>query len=552
MKRHSTGELTKEQHQEQDVLYAQNHTYDYVIIGTGMAALSAGALLANAGKRVCLLEAHDVAGGYAHTFRMGDYFFCAQIHYVWNCAPGHKVYEFLRQLQLEKKITFNLLDPKGYDRMVMPDGKSVMFPYGFDLVAANIEKAYPGTKENVLKFFGIVQAIREEVCKLPQYKPKWWEYLLKAPQFRHLILYRNKTLQDVFDQCSLSPQVQAVLCAQVGNFMAPPQELSIFAYTALTCGYNTGAYYPTKTFKYVVDQLCDSILKHDGCHIYYETPVTQIHVQNGLVSGIVCADGKVFRAQRYLCNMDPQKTSFMIGRDKFPSSSLPALSYEYSGSSLMVYLGLKNIDLKKYGFGSFNTWHLTEWDQNAAWHRQLRDNNGTPWVFIASPTLHTCVGGAAPKGGHILEVATHASYDYFLSLQKKSYKEYTVAKMALGNKLISFVEKNYIPDLRVHMASLSVGSPTTNEDFCLAPRGNAYGQDLTPSNMGLGRLKSATPFSNLWWCNAASGYPGFQGTITTGMQLYMDLTGDRFFDELKVPTDQEMIAAIRKENPVMP
>lgn len=35
-----------------------------------------------------VLEAHDVPGGYAHTFRMRDYRFCAQVHYVFGCGEG--------------------------------------------------------------------------------------------------------------------------------------------------------------------------------------------------------------------------------------------------------------------------------------------------------------------------------------------------------------------------------------------------------------------------------------------------------------------------------
>ncbi len=60
MKKYSTGALTPEQHAMQEARYQQKKKYDYLIIGTGMAGLVVGALLANSGKRVCLLEAHDV------------------------------------------------------------------------------------------------------------------------------------------------------------------------------------------------------------------------------------------------------------------------------------------------------------------------------------------------------------------------------------------------------------------------------------------------------------------------------------------------------------
>src|SRR3989338_5844769 len=110
MKKSSSGALTAQQKAEQDQRYGENHQYDYVIIGTGSAALTVGALLAHAGKKICMLEAHDLPGGYCQTFRAGDYHFCAQVHYIWGCAPGGKIYEFLKHIGLEKDITFSLFD----------------------------------------------------------------------------------------------------------------------------------------------------------------------------------------------------------------------------------------------------------------------------------------------------------------------------------------------------------------------------------------------------------------------------------------------------------
>ncbi|MBI4440650.1 NAD(P)/FAD-dependent oxidoreductase [Candidatus Woesearchaeota archaeon] len=547
MKKHSTGALTKEQHKKQDTMYAQGHAYDYVIIGTGMSALTVGSLLAHSGKKVCMLEAHDVPGGMAHSFKMGDYTFCAQVHYIWGCAPGGRIHEFLRRIGLEKDITFELLGPAGYDRMVMPDGKKVMIPYGFDKLADNIDAAYPGQREKVLHFTSILDRIRTELRNLPERNIRWWEKFTKGWQFRTLLKYKNRTLQDVFDECHLSREAQAVLIANAGDMMAPPKDLSIFCYAGLFGGYNTGAYYPTKHFSHFTERLAEFITSHDGCHIYYETSVTNIDTLEGRVVGVKTADGKRFTADKYICNMDPQKASYLIGREKFPDSFLPALSYKYSPSGVMVYLGLSGIDLKKYGFGSFNTWHLEQWDMNQMWLEQGQHQFDHPWIFISTPTLHTSSGGTAPRSGHIMEIATYTEYEPFKKLQEKSYQDYVHEKSRIGNLLIDYVEKKYVPDLRKHIKVKVIGTPVTHEDYCNAPMGNAYGSYLDPAHIGLSRLKAKTPFPNLWWCNASSGYGGVHGTVSTGMQLYMDLTGDAFYDFSKAPTDEELIAQLPKK-----
>lgn len=243
--------------------------------------------------------------------------------------------------------------------------------------------------------------------------------------------------------------------------------------------------------------------------------------------------------------MDPQKASMMMDRSQFSKSDLQQLNYEYSASGIMIYLGLKDIDLRQHGFGSFNIWHLTDWDMNNMWREQANGNFEQPWVFISTPSLHTNEPGTTPPGGQIMEIATYTEYQWLKELQEKDYVEYNRKKMELANKMIDLVSKYYVPNLRQHIAVKSIGSPVTNEDFVMATRGNAYGSDMTTKNVSVNRLKAVTPWKNFWWCNASSGWAGMHGTTHTGMQLYMDLTGDQFYDSATSPTDDELVAALK-------
>ena len=62
--------------------------YDVIIIGAGLGGLTAGAKLAREGKKVLLIEQHDRAGGYATTFKRGDFILEVGLHEMYGPSPG--------------------------------------------------------------------------------------------------------------------------------------------------------------------------------------------------------------------------------------------------------------------------------------------------------------------------------------------------------------------------------------------------------------------------------------------------------------------------------
>ena len=53
----------------------QGEDFDAVVIGSGVGGLTAASLIAQSGKKVCVLEQHYVAGGACHTFTKRGYTF---------------------------------------------------------------------------------------------------------------------------------------------------------------------------------------------------------------------------------------------------------------------------------------------------------------------------------------------------------------------------------------------------------------------------------------------------------------------------------------------
>jgi phytoene dehydrogenase-like protein len=501
--------------------------FDDLVIGAGMAGLTVAALLADRGRRVLVLEAHDVPGGYAHTFCVKDFRFCAQVHYIFGCGEGETVARLLARLGLSSEVPFVRLDPEGFDHVVVA-GDRVRVPNGLSKYRERLLRRYPEWRQPILGYFETVLAVGEELDRagdLPAVLTPW-SVVRSAYRFRHLLRYARSTLQDVYDSLRMPLHLGAILAGQSGDYLLPPRDVSFLLHVALVCGYDRGAYYPTKHYASLIEAIAGRIRGRPGCALELESEVERIHVDGGRVTGVTTTHGRRYTARRYVSNVDPRRTAALTGPSHLREDG-PRLRYDYSCGTVTLYLAVKGLDLRDYGFGSFNVWHYPHADLNRMYDRQLRRHDlDDPWLFLSTPTLHSDAPGLCPPGHQILEVATCADYARFAALRRNDRRAYNAEKKRIRDRILDVIEARYVPRLRDHLALRIVGTPVTNERFCRAPAGNAYGAALVPRQVTLGRRPFRTALENLWMANATAGLPSVAGAMGAGMKLYEELSGE--------------------------
>jgi phytoene dehydrogenase-like protein len=494
---------------------------DDLIVGAGMAGLAVGALLARAGRRVVVLEAHDVPGGYAHTFAVRHHRFCAQVHYIFGCGEGETIHALLDRLGIAERVPFLRLDPEGFDHVVV-GSERVRVPNGLAKYRDRLMHRFPEWREPLRRYFHEVSAIGDELALLPKHITPWVA-LTSAHRHLRLLRYLRWTLADFYDHVGMPPLLRAILAGQSGDYLLPPRDVSFLLHVALVCGYDKGAYYPKHHFFHFVETLADVIRSAPGCAVLLEHEVERFDVERGRVSSVTTKDGRVFRAQRYISNVDPRRTAELAGRKWFDADRR-RLRYDYSCGTFTMYLALKDLDLREHGFGSFNVWHYPHADIDRMYDDQLvRHDISNPWLFMSTPTLHSDEPGLCPPGEQVLEIATAVDHERFARLRREDRRAYNREKKQLVDALLEIVEARYVPGLRDHLSLRIAGTPATNERFCNAPRGNAYGAALTPANVGLGRGPYRSAVDNLWIANATAGFPSVAGAIGAGVNLFEEL-----------------------------
>ena len=419
---------------------------DYLIVGSGLAALSFGALAAHRGRKVVMTEAHEHAGGFGHTFRVGvapnDYAFNAQLHYVWNCGAGQTVDSFLRKLGLRDAITFERYDTKGFDRMRMP-GFALDIPNDWQVLKQRLAELFPAAADACASFLDDVRGLEEELGVFANAKG-WPARLRQLPRLGRTLRYRSATVQQAFDRHGLPRAAQTLLALQWPDFMLPPRDLSFIAYTMLFGGYMRGAYYPTRHFEHTVDQLVELIRSHDG-EVRLQHRVIEFLREGTRVVGVVAEEvdpsGRStgptheLRGDQVICGMDPRQAAAMLGPEHFGRGVRKQLDYEYSVSNFMVYCAVDGIDLRDYGFGRNNLFHTEGEDLNATFDDMvLRGDYRQPSFAMTVPSLLTHDHSDCPPGKQIVELLTAADYRRFLQLKISNPRHYRAKKREIFDK----------------------------------------------------------------------------------------------------------------------
>jgi len=121
--------------------------FDAIIIGSGTGGMSAASFLAQAGKRVLLLEQHYVLGGFTHTFERNGYFWDIGLHYVGQVHVEGSVLNKVFRYIAKDKLKWEPLD-NIYDRAVFGD-EEYQFPRGRENLKAKLKEYFPEEKDKV-------------------------------------------------------------------------------------------------------------------------------------------------------------------------------------------------------------------------------------------------------------------------------------------------------------------------------------------------------------------------------------------------------------------
>ena len=470
-----------------------------LIIGGGIAGLSAGCYARMNGYKADIFELHSLPGGLCTSWGRKGYTFDGCIHWLVGTGQGssmHHVWEELGAVQGRQ-----IHDHDEYVRVVGADGKAFIVYTDLDKLEQHMLELAPGDAALIKE---LITACRKmSMVQMPVGKPAQLNTLFDTlkglpgmlPMLGIFQKYGKMSVQTFsarFTDPFLSKAFQSL-------FDLPDFPMIAVIMTLGTMARHDAGYPIGGSLKF--SQAIEKRFRDLGGEMHYKARVVKILVENGRAAGICLADGREFRADVVISAADGHATLFDMLEGKYLTDQLR--TYYQKGEIfqpiIQVSLGVnRDFSDQPHMAAHFLDKPITIAGEE---RRQLSVKH-----YGYDPTL-------APAGKSVVEVMYPSNIAYWRPLAEDP-ERYEAEKKQVAITVMEQIEKFY-PGFTAQVEVVDVATPLTYERYTGNWQGSMEGWMINTRNIGAvatGGIKKTLPgLENFYmigqWVEPGGGVP---------------------------------------------
>lgn len=493
-------------------------SYDVVIIGAGIAGMTAAALLSRAGLLVGVIEKEPHAGGYLAGFRRKDFRFDSAIHWLNQCGERgivSKVFQFIGEDWPRPKTMTRIQSSKTTKHHYVltndPDQLKQQLIADFPHEKAGIEKLFAAAKRIAKTFHLYADNFRsgDTMTWLEKATAGLKKLAFVRPLLRYIwyhgeegvpkglsIFFKDTVLQDVWaSEPDLLSCILPIAWAYNSDYQLPPQGGSQVFIEWLV--------HVTEYFKndIIYNVAAKEILLKDGAC------VGLVVEKNGIEQKIDCK--QVIAA----CDVE-RLYEYMLPKDAIPQQLKDNLRTAVLYSSAVAISLALDCPTEELGFGEELVMVRAE-----GVSREAHDS-GDPYktaISIIPPSLRD--KSMAPAGKGTLTIYSSAYMDYKDNWGTKQDEQgnyirtdaYYEIKQEFADIILDRIEERLQIDLRSHILFSDVATPVTHWRYSYNRGGTIMGARPGRANMEAKIAHYQTPVKSLilggHWADLGGGVP---------------------------------------------
>jgi phytoene dehydrogenase-like protein len=472
-----------------------------IIIGAGIAGLSAGCYGQMNGYHTRIFEMHSELGGCCTSWERADYTIDGCFHYLTGSGPGqvfHPIWEELGALQ-----GWTIVDPEEYARIEGKDGKAFIVYADIDRLEQHMKELAPEDEKVIEEF---TEAIRKmihfpmPVEKAPELYSPIDGLRMMSKMLPFLGFYRKfsqVTVQDYAQRFTNPFLRQAFL--YIVNLQNTPDFpllgiLQVLAWMdQKTAGYPIGG---SLEFARSLGRRYSDL----GGEIHYDSRVVKILMENDHTVGVRLNDGSEHRGDNVICAADGHNAIFDMLDGQYINDKISNYYSQLPITPPIVHIGL-GVARSFEGIPYSVTGTDFPLDKPVTIGGQEHERMCVR-VYNFDPTL-------APAGKTVLKVYFASDYEYWKKV-KQDPERYEEEKELIADQVVAALDRRY-PGLATQVEMRDVATPTTFEHYTGNWQGTFMGWQTSTKTLIMRMSKTLPDLKNFYlagkWVEPGGGVP---------------------------------------------
>ncbi len=516
--------------------------YDIIVIGSGMGGLGAASVLAQQGKRVLVLEQHNVVGGLTQSYDRKGYRWSVGMHYVGDVGTRATLTWKMFDYATQGGLTWAHL-PSIYNRMVVA-GKTYRIPAGLEPYREALAGWFPDEVEAINQYLEYV--VKAAKSSGPFFAMKAFPIGFNEPGLQQASQpfheFASKTTAEVIDSLTNNQELKAVLCANWGDYGLEPSRSSFAMHAMLKKHYLNGASYPHGGGRAFADAMVP-IIERAGGKVYYGAEVETILVEGGTATGVRLKSGESVLAEKIVSNAGLRNTYGRLMSEADRSAfdiDRKRESVTYTGAFVGLHIGLEG-SAETLGFEPSNIWAHPgpDFDANLKAHKE--DFAAPfPYHFVTFASAKDPTWDENFPNKSTIELYAFTDYRHFEQFAgtrwMKRGEEYDRLKQSIEERLLKDLYR-LVPQAEGAVRYVEASTPLTYETFIKKQFGDFLGVESSPQRYQQDWLRATTPVPNLFLSGQDVTSDGMIGALFGGVICASAILGKDMLSEIKNTPD---------------